>query len=97
MELDRLRARACKKCGAPQSAVGTCGDRWHIPNRSNPQQARRWELPEERKAFLMEVRQYMADDLDDFVENVVQTPEDEPVKPLAEDTSITQIFQDSQD
>ena len=35
--------RKCRKCGVKQSEAGTCGDRWHIPNRrSQPRQQVRY-------------------------------------------------------
>ena len=101
MDIDRMRARICKKCNQRQSDPGTCGDKWHIPNRINPQQARRWEMPEERENFIMELRQYIDEDMDDFLRHTMPTPGELGLEQQTDDAQdtvpITSIFQDNQD
>ena len=98
MDLDRLRARPCRKCGARQTEKGTCGDMWHIPNRQGPQAQRRWEEAGQREMFLEEVRRYMTEDLGDFLDSVVNfDADDDPQQQQEMDpSSITDVFQDSQ-
>ena len=72
MDLDRMRTRPCRKCGALQTEKGTCGDMWHVPNRNGAeaQRIRRWENPYEREMFLDEVRRFVTEDSGDFLANI---------------------------
>ncbi|CDO75043.1 hypothetical protein BN946_scf184640.g18 [Trametes cinnabarina] len=74
MDLDRK----CIKCSAPKREKGSCGDAWHIPNRSSPntQYRRRWEEAEESKGFFEEVRRFVKEDPELFLQQVQgSTPE----------------------
>ncbi|CDO77973.1 hypothetical protein BN946_scf184861.g2 [Trametes cinnabarina] len=68
----------CIKCGAPKCEKGSCGDAWHIPNRSSPnmQYRHRWEEAEESKGFFEEVRCFVKEDPELFLQQVQgSTPE----------------------
>ncbi|PIL27819.1 hypothetical protein GSI_10973 [Ganoderma sinense ZZ0214-1] len=69
MDIDRLNARPCRKCGAKKTEKGTCGDMWHIPNRTGAAalQKRRWEERDSREEFLEEIRRFHQEDPEDFL------------------------------
>ncbi|PIL24490.1 hypothetical protein GSI_14245 [Ganoderma sinense ZZ0214-1] len=69
MDIDRLNARPCRKCGAKKTEKGTCGDMWHIPNRTGTAalQKRRWEERDSREEFLEEIRRFYQEDPEDFL------------------------------
>ena len=87
MDINRLRARPCRKCGAKQTEKGSCGDMWHISNRTGAAavQKRRWEEHDSREEFLEEVRHFHEEDPEDFLAQIagVSIPDyvDEPQLP----------------
>lgn len=66
MDLDRI----CKKCNARQRDKGTCGDAWHVPNRTTPQTQyrRRWEEAEKAENFFEDIRRFISEDLELFLD-----------------------------
>lgn len=66
MDLDRI----CKKCNARQRDKGTCGDAWHVPNRTTPQTQyrRRWEEAEKAENFFEDIRRFIGEDLELFLD-----------------------------
>ncbi len=74
MDIDRLRARPCRKCGAKQTEKGSCGDMWHIPNRTGAAavQKCRWEECNSREEFLEEIRHFRQEDPEDFLAQIAR-------------------------